>query len=194
MKEKYLSLAGIMLSSGLLSSPLYARLVDESFFNSMNDMFEVHTKALARMKNTINTITHEIEEDDEKVIISFTGFENLTKDDVKVVKQGNEWLGTITVPAGRVEFLLSPRGLRVSSKLEVKREQKTSTPEQDKEALIAQEKSGTLSERFYSSSSATEYRSFTSVVDTSTLEAKPVQSDSFILTVKKQKEIVLPIV
>ena len=191
----------ILLCAGLLTSSALARYelwFDDPFDLDWDDIMEAHDKAMNSMnrlstpskeaqeavkaaRKSLSQITHEIKEDDEKTTIIFSGFENLSKEDVKVVKKGNGWFGTITTPAGRVEFFISPEGLQVTSKLEVMKEET-----QDKDDKKS-------SHMFYSSSSVTQSQSFASLVDVTTLKAEPVKPDTFAMTVDKQKEVVLAI-
>ncbi len=192
----------ILLCTGLLFTSMQARYelwFDDPFDLDWDDLIEAHDKAMDRMKKqfappskeaqeavkaarkSLSQITHEIKEDEDKTTIIFSGFESLSKEDVKVVKKGNGWFGVITTPAGRVEFSISPEGLQVTSKLEVKKEEA-----QDKDDKKS-------SHMFYSSSSMTQSQYFTSLVDVTTLKAEPVKPDTFTMTVDKQKEVVLAI-
>ncbi len=192
----------ILLCTGLLTSSALARYelwFDDPFDSDWDDLIEAHDKAMNRMKKQfgppskeaqeavkiarkfLSQITHEIKEDEDKTTIIFSGFNNLTKEDVRVVKKGNDWFGTITTPAGRVEFSISPEGLQVTSKLEVKKEETQDNDDKKQSSL------------FYSSSSVTQSQHFTSLVDITTLKAEPVKPDTFTMTVDKQKEVVLAI-
>jgi hypothetical protein len=110
-----------------------------------------------------------------------------------VVKKDNGWFGTITTPVGRVEFLISSQGLRVTSHLEVKKEEKTEAPQKEADVEKKEEKKAVTSSYTFYSSSETESRRFKSAVDINSLKAMPVEPTKFALTLEKQKEIVLPI-
>lgn len=141
-----------------------------------------------RAREKLAEITHSVKEDDTSVTLSFTGFEALTKHDVKVVKKERGWLGTITLSEGCIEFFLSNRGLQVASRIELKKEEKV----HDTKAPDAKNV-----ERMYYSSSlqagASRAEFFSKPVDLSTLKAEPITVNEFTLTVQKQKEEVLPL-
>ncbi len=215
MNKKLFALTSALLCTGLYTAPAQARLhiwLDDPFdMDWIDDMMEAHHSAVERMRSrfydhgpskedreaikaarkSLSAISHEIKEDDTKVTITFSGFENLTKEDVKVVKKGSGWQGTLATPVGRIEFFISSQGIQVTSRLEIKKEEMQDAPVKDKESL--EEPKPVTSRVCYSSSSVTESRYFSSQVDVTTLKAEPVTPTSFVLTVEKQKEVVLPI-
>ena len=143
-------------------------------------------EVLKQARDTLSKITHEIKEEKSSVTITFNGFTALSKDDVKVVKKDHGWLGTITLKEGRIEFFISPVGIQVSSRIELKKEEKS---EKDKKEGEAKQVEST----FYTSQSATQAEFFSSAVDLSTLKAEPVKPTEFKLTLQKQKEEILPL-
>ncbi len=143
-------------------------------------------EALKQARETLTKITHEIKEENTSVTITFKGFTTLSKDDVKVVKKDNGWFGTITLKEGRIEFFMSPVGLQVSSRIELKKEEKADKDKKEGEAKQ-------VDRTFYTSQSATQAEFFSSAVDLSTLKAEPVKPTEFKLTLQKQKEEILPL-
>ena len=139
---------------------------------------------LKQARETLAKITHEILEDTSSVTITFKGFAALSKDDVKVVKKDTGWLGTITLKEGRIEFFISPVGFQVSSRIELKKEEKAAKDKKEGEAKQ-------VDRTFYTSQSATQAEFFSSAVDLSTLKAEPVKPTEFKLTIQKQKEEIL---
>jgi len=192
-----------------LSLPVHARYqiwINDPFDMSWTDsMMDVHQQMMDRFANSFVTygppkeeqekfkqareqlakITHEVKEDDTSVAITFKGFTDLVKDAVKVVKKEGGWFGTIAHKDGRIEFFISTLGVQVTSRIELKSEEKADADkkEHDKKA----------ERTFYTSQSATKAEFFTSAVNISTLKAEPVKSTEFKLTVQKQKEEVLPL-
>ncbi len=143
-------------------------------------------EALKQARENLGKITHEVKEDPSSVSITFSGFTGLSKDDVKVVKKDNGWLGTITLKEGRIEFFISPVGFQVSSRIELKKEEKADKDKKEGEAKQVER-------TFYTSQSATQAEFFSSAVDLSTLRAEPVKPTEFKLTIQKQKEEILPL-
>jgi hypothetical protein len=137
-------------------------------------------EGIQQARANLAKITHEIKEDDSSVTITFRGFTGLSKENVKVVKKDAGWLGIISLKEGRIEFFISPLGVQLSSRIELKKEEKS-----DKEGQ-AQKGSKT----FYSSQSATQADLFHTSVELQTLkgEVKPTEC---IFTIQKQKEEVL---
>lgn len=205
------SLIVLLAATSCLSVPAHARYhiwVDDPFFDMswvdsmmashqhMMDRFtsrfesfgpsKEEMDALKQARENLSKITHEVKEDDTSVSITFKGFTGLTKDDVKVVKKDNGWFGTITLKEGRIEFSLSPFGFQVSSRIELKKEEKADKDKKEGEGKQADR-------TFYTSQSATQAEFFKSAVDVSTLKAEPVKPTEFKLTIQRQKEEVLPL-
>lgn len=138
-------------------------------------------EALKKARESLSKITHEIKEDDSSVTITFKGFTGLSKDEVKVVKKDTGWFGTIALKDGRIEFFMSPVEFQVTSRIELKKEEKA-----DKKVQDAKQADRT----FFTSHSATLAEVFSTTVEVGTLKGE-VQPTEFKLTVQKQKEEVL---
>lgn len=162
----------------------HQRMMDgfASRFESFGPSKEVN-EAFKKAREDLSKITHEIKEDDSSVAITFKGFTGLSKDEVKVVKKDTGWLGTITLKDGRIEFFISPVEFQLTSRIELKKEEKA-----DKKVQDAKQQDRT----FYTSQSATLAEVFSTAVEVSTLKGE-VQPTEFKLTVQKQKEEVLPL-
>ena len=146
-------------------------------------------EAMKAAREKVLKITHSLKEDDSSVTLSFKGFEGLSKDNVKVVKKENGWLGTIALDEGCIEFFITSRGFQVSSCIELKKEEKA----HDKDTDTKEEDAKKIERSFYSSSSVTQAEFFSTAVDISTLKAQPIKPDEFTLVIKKQKEELLPL-
>ena len=194
----------LFAATSCLSLPIQARyiLIDDPFNRSWVDsMMASHQRmidsfagcfepfglskeeneALKKARESLSKITHEIKEDDSSVTISFKGFTGLSKDEVKVVKKDTGWLGTIALKDGRIEFFMSPVEFQVTSRIELKKEEKA-----DKKVQDAKQADRT----FFTSHSATLAEVFSTTVEVGTLKGE-VQPTEFKLTVQKQKEEVL---
>ncbi len=183
---------------------------DASFFDTswMDEVMDFHRKSIESMRQHLadlgpskedretikaareglGKIKSDIKEDDQKVTVTFTGFDKLDKNDIKVVKKENGWAGTITLKDGKIEFFIAPYGINIARRIEIKKVEKAKEPAKD-----AKEQKESGERIFYSSSLASEGEYFKNLVDISTLKAEPVKNNSFTITIDKQKEEVLQI-
>ena len=208
MNTKTLWMMATLLTSALVSSSTQARFYvwyDDPFdMPWVDQLIDFHDRTIDRMKahldswghlkedreavkaarESLNKIKHTVTEDDAVVTISFTGFEDLDKKNVKVVKKGNGWFGTVTLKEGTVEFFIAPYSVLVTRRVEFKKE--VTTDKKDEKAPAKQE-------RVVYTSSASEVDYFKSLVDISTLKAQPVKPTELTFTISKQKEEVLPL-
>lgn len=209
-----LALCALLSAATLIQLPAQARMHhiwfdDASFFDTswMDEVMDFHRKSVEAMKQHwadlgpskeereaikaaregLGKIKHEVKEDENKVTITFSGFDKLDKNDIKVIKKENGWIGTIITKDGKIEFFISPYGINVARSIEIKKVEKPQEKDKDKEPKEAQERT------FYSSSLASEGEYFKGLVDLSTLKAEPVKNNSFTITINKQKEQVLQI-
>lgn len=189
---------------------------DSSFFDTswMDEVMDFHRKSVESMRKQLADlgpskedreaikaareglakIKHEVKEDDKKVTITLSGFDNLDKKDIKVIKKENGWLGVITTKDGKLEFYITAQGINVAKLIEIKRVEKAKEESKEKETKEPKEVKEPKSERvFYSSSLASEGEYFKHLVDLSTLKAESVKNNSFTVTVEKEKEEVLQI-
>lgn len=187
---------------------------DSSFFDTswMDEVMDFHRKSVESMRKhledlgpskedreaikaareSIGKIKHEVKEDDNKVTITFTGFDKLDKNDIKVIKKENGWSGTITSKDGKIEFFIVPNGINVARRIEIKKVEKAKE-EARAQASEAEKKDAKQERLFYSSSLASEGEYFKQLVNLSTLKAEPVKNNNFTISIEKQKEEVLQI-
>ena len=215
------ALCALFSASTLVQHPAQARMHhiwfdDASFFDTswMDEVMDFHRKSVESMKQqwadlgpskedreaikaareSLGKIKHDIKEDDQKITVTFTGFDKLDKNDIKVIKKENGWTGTITTKDGKIEFFIAPHGINVARHIEIKKVEKAKEDGKDKEVDATKDAKEVKKERvFYSSSLASEGEYFKNLVDLSTLKAEPVKNNSFVITVEKQKEEVLHI-
>lgn len=140
-------------------------------------------EAIKNARETLAKIKYTITDDEHKVKVQLSGFENLDKKDIHILKKENHWLGTVTTKDGTVEFVIASNGLQISRRVELKKESK----EQDKDQ---KDKRDYVS---YTTALATEAEYFKQHVNIATLKAEPVKDNTLTLTIDKQKEEILPI-
>ena len=202
-----LALCVLLSTSIIIQHPVQARMHhiwfdDTSLFDPawMDDVKDFYRKSVKSMKQhfedigpskedrevikaareNLAKIKHDIQEDDQKVTISFSGFESLDKKDIKVVKKKHGWAGTISTKDGALEFFITPRGIDVARCIELKKTEKDDKDAQKKRV-------------FYSSSLTSEGESFKQLVDITSLKAEAIKDNTFTLTIGKQKEETLQI-
>ncbi len=202
-----LALCALLSTSIIIHHPAQARMHhiwfdDASFFDTawMDDVKDFYRKSVKSMKQhfedigpskedreaikaareNLAKIKHDVQEDDQKVTISFSGFESLEKKDITVVKKKHGWAGTISTKDGTIEFFIAPQGIDVARCIELKKTEKDDKDAQKKRV-------------FYSSSLASESEYFKQLVDINSLKAEAVKDSTFILTIAPQKEETLQI-
>ncbi len=141
-------------------------------------------EALKEAHENLSKIKATIDSDDHNVYIRFT-LDGVTKDDIKIVKKSNGFLGTIPAKDGQVEFFVSPHYLETARHIELKKENKDS---KDAKEDKKQEKKAV----YYYSTSATEVQSLPHTVDLSSAQAQ-TKDATLTITIAKKKEAVLPI-
>ena len=80
-------------------------------------------EAIKIAHENLSKIKHEVKEEDGKVTISFTGFYNLTKDNVEIIQKKKGYLGTIKTQDGRIEFFISPKMLQINRQVEIEKDE-----------------------------------------------------------------------
>lgn len=133
-------------------------------------------EAIKFAREKLGKVKFTVTEDDQKVTVQFTGFEALENKDIKVIRKDQGWLGTITLPVGKVEFFIAQNGIQVARTIEMKKEDK------DKKEHVR-----------YSSSLPADLEYFKQFIDIGSLKAAPFKDKDTTLTLvaQKQKEEVL---
>ena len=134
-------------------------------------------EALKTAQTQLSNIKHEIVQDENKVSLTFSGFENLTRDAVKIVKKKNGLNGVITLTNGLVEFSIRKNGIHIVRRVELNKEQ----GDAEKKSV------------FYSSSSAAESERFENAIDLQTVKVESLKDTTLVITAEKKKEELLPI-
>ncbi len=125
----------------------------------------------------LSSVKPEITETDHKVTIKLSGFENLDKKDIKIVKRKNGWDGVITVKNGTVEFFIAKNGIKIVRRIELKNEEKN-------------DKKGSF---FYTGSLAAESESFKAPINLQTVKAEAIKDNTLVITAEQEKEELLSI-
>lgn len=145
-------------------------------------------EALRAARENLSKIKAKIDSDEQNVYIRFN-VDGVTKDDVKIVKKSNGFLGTIPAKGGQVEFFVSPHYLEIARHIELKKEKKDS---KDNKKEDQEDKGQEKQAVYYYSTSATEVTSLPHTVDLSSAQAN-TKDTTLTITIAKKKEAVLPI-
>lgn len=141
----------------------------------------------------LSKIKPKIDKDENNIYIRFN-IEDVNKNDIKITKETQGFLGTIPTKDGIVEFSISPFQLQVSRSAQFKKEQ--STTQQDtgttQEGKADNKKTEKKPSTYFYSSSHIEVQSLPYAVDLSTAQAE-TKDNTFTITIAKKKEALLPI-
>ncbi len=160
-------------------------------------------ETIKKARENLGKIKLDIKEQDQKIVFTFTGFENLEKKDIDIEKKKFGWIGTIKTKDGTVEFAIGPRGIEVARQAEVKFEEKApeapkvaekeapqakAPVKADKKAAKKETATEATQQVFYSSSYTTEAQGFKQPIKIDTLKVDARTGTSLTLSADKIKK------